>query len=171
MSLNKVQLIGNLGKDPELKQFQNGGQICNVSIATTDKGYTNKDGVTVEPKTEWHNVVFTNKLAGVAAQYLHKGSKIYVEGKLSTRSYDSNGVTKYVTEIRAINMEMLDSKQPQQQQQNGGYQQPQQQQANPYAQQPAPQQPPVQQGGYQQGGYQQGPPPAQNYQPDGNMPF
>lgn len=171
MSLNKVQLIGNLGKDPELKQFQNGGQICNVSIATTDKGYTTKDGNVIEAKTEWHNVVFTNKLAGVAAQYLHKGSKIYVEGKLSTRSYDSNGVTKYVTEIKAINMEMLDSKPQQGQQQQGGYQQQpaqqpaQQQQVNPYAQQAPP---------AQQGGYQQGPPPAQqNYQQNNNdgLPF
>lgn len=109
MALNKIMLIGNLGQDPEVKVFDDGGKIANISVATSEK-YKNRNGELVE-STEWHNVVFSGKVADVVDKYLHKGSKVYVEGKLTTRKYtDKEGVEKYITEIRAFNMQMLDSK-------------------------------------------------------------
>src|SRR5213076_3589078 len=99
-SVNKVILIGNLGQDPEVKSFQNGGRIANLRIATSENW---KDKATGERKerTEWHNVViFNENLARVAEQYLRKGSKVYVEGQLQTRKYtDKDGAEKYSTEI------------------------------------------------------------------------
>lgn len=110
-SVNKVILIGNIGRDPEIRAFPNGGQIVTVSVATTDKW---KDKQTGEAKehTEWHRVVFNNRLAEIAAQYLRKGSQVYVEGSLHTRKWaDASGVEKYSTEIRAELMQMLGSRQ------------------------------------------------------------
>lgn len=106
-SVNKVILVGNLGRDPELKTFPSGGQICNVSIATTEKW---KDKNTGERKelTEWHNVLFNERLAQIASQYLRKGSSVYVEGRLRTRKWqDKNGQDRYSTEIRADVLHML----------------------------------------------------------------
>lgn len=106
MSVNKWIGLGRLGKNPETKTFENGGKICTITMATSES-YTDREGNKVE-KTEWHNIIFTNKLAELAEKYLGKGKELYVEGKLRTRKYDdSNGVTRYVTEIVATNMNLI----------------------------------------------------------------
>jgi single-strand DNA-binding protein len=113
-SLNKVMLIGNLGKDPEVRTFQNGGKVCNFSIATSESWKDKNTGERQE-KTEWHNIaIFNEGLAGVAERYLKKGSKVYIEGQLQTRKWqDQNGNDRYSTEVvlRGPNsvMTMLDS--------------------------------------------------------------
>lgn len=110
-SVNKVIIVGNLGRDPEMRTFPSGDQVANVTIATTDKW---KDKQTGEMKeaTEWHRVVFNGRLAEIVGQYLRKGSQVYVEGSLRTRKWtDQSGVEKYSTEIRADTMQMLGSKQ------------------------------------------------------------
>lgn len=104
-SLNRVTLIGNLGADPELKSTPQGTQLCTVSIATTER-YKDKSGEWKD-STEWHRVVFWERLAENVSKYLKKGSKIYVEGKLKNRQYEKDGVTKYMTEVQAQNMIML----------------------------------------------------------------
>ncbi len=106
-SLNKVLLIGNLGRDPENRYLPSGGAVCNFSIATTDR-FTDKAGQKQE-RTEWHNIVMYGKLAEIAAQYLKKGSAVYVEGRLQTRKWqDKNtGADRYSTEIIADQMQML----------------------------------------------------------------
>lgn len=105
-SLNKATIIGNLGKDPEVRAIPNGAKVANFSIATTES-YTGKDGNKVD-KTEWHNIVMWRGLAEVAEKYLKKGSQVYVEGRLQTRSWDDqNGQKRYTTEIVADNMVML----------------------------------------------------------------
>ena len=115
--LNKVQLIGNLGKDPDVRTFDGGSKVCQFTLATTEKGYTLQNGTQVPDRTEWHNIVMWKGLAEVAEKYLHKGDKIYVEGKIRTRSYeDNNKVKRYLTEIFADNMEMLVVRQQQPQQ-------------------------------------------------------
>ena len=106
-SVNKVILVGHLGKDPEIRSFSNGDQVANVSLATTDKW---KDKQTGEPKeaTEWHNLVFIGRQAEIAGQYLKKGSQIYVEGSIRTRKWqDKEGNDRYTTEVRVSNMQML----------------------------------------------------------------
>lgn len=110
-SVNKVILIGNLGRDPETRYAPSGDAICNVTIATSE---TWKDKNTGEKKeqTEWHRVVFFGRLAEIAAQYLRKGSPVYVEGRLQTRKWqDKDGQDRYTTEIRADEMKMLGSRQ------------------------------------------------------------
>ena len=105
--LNKVTLIGRLGRDPELKYFDSGAAKANFPLATSET-YTNKDGQRIE-NTEWHNIVFWRQLAEIAEKYLKKGSLIYVEGKLKTRSWDDqDGNKKYITEVECNNMIMLD---------------------------------------------------------------
>lgn len=95
--LNRVELIGNLGRDPEIRTMQNGDKVCNLSIATTERW--KKDGQKQE-KTEWHRVVIFGNLAGIAEQYLSKGSKVYLAGKLQTRKWqDQSGADKYSTEV------------------------------------------------------------------------
>ena len=106
-SVNKVIIVGNLGRDPEIRTFPSGDQVANVTVATTDKW---KDKQTGEMKeaTEWHRVTFNGRLAEIAGQYLRKGSQVYVEGSLRTRKWtDQSGVEKYSTEIRADQMQML----------------------------------------------------------------
>ena len=106
-SVNKVIIVGNLGKDPETRTFPSGGRVCNVTIATSERW---KDKQTGEMKeaTEWHRVVFNDRLAEIAGEYLRKGSQVYVEGSLRTRKWtDKDGVEKYTTEIRADEMKML----------------------------------------------------------------
>ncbi|UTA47384.1 single-stranded DNA-binding protein [Simiduia sp. 21SJ11W-1] len=168
--VNKVILVGNLGQDPETKYMPSGGAVTNVSVATSE---TWKDKNTGQPqeRTEWHRVVFFNRLAEIAGEYLKKGSKVYVEGSLRTRKWQGqDGQDRYTTEIVASEMQMLDSRegggysqgggydqsfnqapqqrqQPQQAQQQGGYQQPQQ------SQQQAPQQSAPQQSAPQAGGF------------------
>ncbi len=107
--VNKVILVGTLGKDPETKTFSNGGSVTNFSIATSEKW---KDKNTGEQKeqTEWHSIVLNNKLGEIAQQYLKKGAKVYIEGSLRTRKWtDQNGQDRYTTEIRGDQMQMLDS--------------------------------------------------------------
>ena len=126
--LNKVTLIGNLGADPEVKYMQNGSAVTNITLATTFR-WKDKSGERKE-STEWHRVVFFNKLAEIAGEYLKKGSRIYVEGRLQNRKWqDKDGKDCYTTEIVATEMHMLDSRQQ-------GEQAPQQRQ--PQQQQPTP---------------------------------
>ena len=108
--VNKVILIGNLGQDPETKSLPSGSAVTNIRLATTENW---KDKQTGEKKeaTEWHSVVFFDRMAEIAGQYLKKGSKVYIEGSLRTRKWqDKNGNDRYTTEIRAADMQMLDSK-------------------------------------------------------------
>jgi single-strand DNA-binding protein len=105
-SVNKVILIGNLGQDPELRYTGSGTAVCNLSVATNES-YTNRDGELVE-RTEWHRVVTWDKLAEICNEYLQKGSQVYFEGQLQTRSWeDRDGNTRYTTEIKAREMVML----------------------------------------------------------------
>lgn len=111
MSVNKVTLLGNTGKAPDFKTFENGGCVAQFTLATTKRAFTTKDGRQIPERTEWHNIVLQNGLAKVAQQYVHKGDKLYIEGELRTRSYDdANGVKRYITEIVATDMEMLTPK-------------------------------------------------------------
>ena len=109
-SVNKVILIGHLGKDPETRTFQNGGRVANVSLATSES-WTDKRTGEKREATEWHNLVFNDKLAEIAGKYLNKGSFIYVEGSLKTRKWqDMEGQDRYVTEIRVRELRMLGGK-------------------------------------------------------------
>jgi len=109
-SVNKVIIIGNLGRDPETRYMPDGGAITNISVATTDK-WKDKNGE-MQEKTEWHRVAFFGKLAEIAGEYLKKGSQVYVEGRLQTRKWqDKDGADKYTTEIVANQMQMLGSRQ------------------------------------------------------------
>lgn len=131
-SVNRVILVGRLGQDPEVRQFDNGNKVANLSIATSER-WTDKQ--TGEPKehTEWHRVSLYNRLAEIAGQYLRKGSLVYIEGSLHTRKYtDQQGIERYATEVKAQSMQMLGGGQNQQQgnqgypqQGQGGYNQPQ----------------------------------------------
>lgn len=107
--VNKVILVGRLGKDPEVRNLESGATVANFSMATTE---TYKDKTTGERKeiTEWHNVVLWRGLADIAAKYLHKGDQVYIEGKLRTRSWEKDNVTRYTTEILGDNMTLLGSK-------------------------------------------------------------
>jgi single-strand DNA-binding protein len=108
-SVNKVILVGNLGRDPEVRYMPEGGAIANVSVATTDT-WKDKSGEKQE-RTEWHRVAFFGKLAEIAGEYLKKGSQIYVEGRLQTRKWqDKEGQERYTTEIVADRMQMLGSR-------------------------------------------------------------
>jgi single-strand DNA-binding protein len=110
-SVNKVIIVGNLGRDPEIRTFPSGDQVANVTLATTDR-WKDKQSGEMKEATEWHRVVFNGRLAEIAGQYLRKGSQIYVEGSLRTRKWtDQAGVEKYSTEIRADQMQMLGSRQ------------------------------------------------------------
>ncbi|GAA0545653.1 hypothetical protein GCM10009098_11510 [Rheinheimera aquimaris] len=169
--INKVILIGNLGTDPEVRYMPQGGAVANLTVATSES-WTDKATNERKEQTEWHRVVIYQRLAEIAGEYLRKGSKVYIEGKLKTRKWqDKDGVERYTTEIIANELQMLDGRGEGQQQgggmgggQQGGYQKP----AAPQGgyQQAAPQQAyqaPAQ-GGYQQaapqqqsGGYQQRP--------------
>ena len=105
--INKVILVGNLGKDPEVRTVQSGAQVARFSLATSES-YTNKEGQRIE-NTEWHNVVLWRGLATVAEKYLKKGNKVYIEGKLRNRQYeDKDGNKKYTTEIEATDMLLLE---------------------------------------------------------------
>lgn len=107
--VNKVIIIGNLGADPEFRQFNNGGAVTNISVATSEQWKDKQTGEKREA-TEWHRVSLFNRLGEIAAQYLKKGSKVYIEGSLRTRKFqDQSGQDRYITEIRADQMQMLDS--------------------------------------------------------------
>ncbi|CAB5645347.1 single-stranded DNA-binding protein [Comamonas aquatica] len=111
-SVNKVILVGNLGRDPEMRTFPSGDQVANVTIATTDRWRDKNTGENKE-STEWHRVVFNGRLAEIVGQYLRKGSQVYVEGSLRTRKWtdQATGQERYATEIRADSMQMLGSRQ------------------------------------------------------------
>ncbi|MCQ2237739.1 MAG: single-stranded DNA-binding protein [Bacteroidaceae bacterium] len=110
MSVNKVILIGNVGKDPEIRYTDNHVAVAQFPLATTERGYTLQNGTQVPDRTEWHNIVLWRGLAETVEKYVHKGDRLYIEGKLRTRSYDDqSGQRRYVTEIVADNMEMLSS--------------------------------------------------------------
>lgn len=129
--VNKVILIGNLGKDPEVRYMPSGGAVANVTLATSETWRDKQTGETQE-RTEWHNVVFFNRLAEIAGEYLRKGSKVYIEGSLRTRKWqDKQGQDRYTTEIVATEMQMLDGRRDDAQQNSapdqepsGGYQHP-----------------------------------------------
>lgn len=110
MSINKVILLGNLGHDVSYREFEN-GQVAQFSVATTEKGYKTKDGCDVPDQTEWHNVILMNGLAKIAKDYLKKGDKVYIEGKIRTRKYtNKQGEEKQITEIIGSSMELLTPK-------------------------------------------------------------
>lgn len=108
MSVNKVILIGNVGKDPDVKYFDNGSVVANFTLATTERGYTAANGTQIPDRTEWHNIVCWRGLAKVAEQFVKKGVQVYIEGKIRSRTYDdANGMKRYVNEIYADNLELL----------------------------------------------------------------
>lgn len=137
--INKVILIGNLGADPEVRYMPNGNAVCNIALATSDSWKDKQTGEQQE-RTEWHRVVFFGKIAEIAGQYLRKGSKVYVEGRLQTREWEKDGIKRYTTEVivdMGGTMQMLDSRDsgaqnqnydPQRQQQSAQGQQGQYQQ-------------------------------------------
>ena len=138
--VNKVILVGTLGKDPETKTFPNGGSLTQFSIATSES-WTDKNTGERKEQTEWHRIVLHNRLGEIAQQYLRKGSKVYIEGSLRTRQWtDQNGQERYSTEIRGDQMQMLDSRQQGEQQGGGDFNQPRFNNSN-------------QGGGYQNTGY------------------
>ena len=144
--VNKVILVGNLGNDPEQKSMPNGNAVTSITVATSESWKDKQTGQQQE-RTEWHRVIFFNRLAEIAGQYLTKGSKVYIEGSLRTRKWqDQGGQDRYTTEIVASEMQMLDSR-SQGQQQGQQQQAPQQQQQSPQQQRQAPQQ--QQQNNYQ----------------------
>jgi len=107
MSVNKVIILGNLGRDPEIRYLPNGEAVANFSIATTEN-WKDKAGIKQE-KTEWHNIVLYRKLAELAGEYLKKGRQVYIEGKLQTRKWEKDGVTRYSTEIIGEQMQFIGS--------------------------------------------------------------
>lgn len=114
MSLNKVMLIGNVGQEPIVRYLDTGVCVATFSLATTERGYTMQNGTQVPDRTEWHNIVVWRKQAEVVEKYVHKGDKLYVEGKIQSRSYDDKqGVRRYVVEIMTENIELLSPRQQQ----------------------------------------------------------
>ena len=117
MAVNKVILLGNVGSDPEIRE-SNGGKFATFRLATTDKGYTKRDGTQVPERTEWHNIVANSNIVSVIENYVRKGTKLYIEGKLRTRKYTARDNTeRTVTEIYIDNLELLGGK-PQEQNTN-----------------------------------------------------
>ena len=109
--MNKVMLIGNVGKEPEVKYYDADQAVATFPLATTEKGYTLANGTVVPDRTDWHNVVLWKGLAKIAEKYIHKGDKVYVEGKIRYRSYDDKkGMRRYVTEVYVDNLELLSPK-------------------------------------------------------------
>ena len=112
MSVNKVILIGNVGRDPNVRYIDRDVAVASVSLATSDRAYTLPNGTQVPERTEWHNLVFWRGLAQTVEKYVHKGDKLYIEGSIHSRSYDDqNGVRRTVVEIYVDNMEMLSRQQ------------------------------------------------------------
>ena len=108
MSVNKVILIGNVGKDPDVRYLENNVCVANFTWATTERGYTTHSGIQIPDKTEWHNIVVWRGLAEIAEKYVRKGTQLYIEGKIRTRSWeDQNKIRRYTTEIYVDNMELL----------------------------------------------------------------
>lgn len=113
--MNKVILIGNVGAEPEVRYFDQDQAVANVRLATTERGYTLTNGTKVPDRTDWHNLVFYRRLAKIVEQFVHKGDKIYVDGKLQYRQYDDKkGVQRLATEVIVENLELLTPKPNQQ---------------------------------------------------------
>ena len=111
MSVNKVILLGYVGQDPRVKYFDTGSAVATFPLATTDRGYTLQNGTQIPERTEWHNIVASNRLAEIVDKYVRKGERLYLEGKIRTRSYsDQSGAMRYITEVYVDYMEMLSSK-------------------------------------------------------------
>lgn len=115
--MNKVMLIGNVGKEPDVKYYDADQAVAQFPLATTERGYVLQNGTRVPDRTDWHNIVMWGNLAKIAEKYVHKGDKLYIEGRIRYRYYDDKkGQRRFVTEIYADNMELLTSRQAQQQQ-------------------------------------------------------
>ena len=119
MSVNKVILLGHVGRDPEVRYVAQGQPVASFSLATTERGFTNSNGVQVPERTEWHNIVMWGRNAEVAEKYVKKGNRLYIEGRLRTRNWeDKNKIKRYITEIYVDSFEMLGGGQRQNEQQN-----------------------------------------------------
>ncbi|RLB69170.1 MAG: single-stranded DNA-binding protein [Deltaproteobacteria bacterium] len=176
MSVNKVILVGNLGKDPELRYTPSGTAVATFSLATSET-FKDREG-NKQTKTEWHNIVVWRQLAEICGKYLHKGKQIYIEGKIQNRSYDDrDGNKRYISEVVMNEMQMLGSRDDNQQGGGGGYAGGQNQTYNqggqnsnqnqPTQNQPAQNQPAQNSGGQQQGGSFEEP----VFNPDDEIPF
>lgn len=148
MSLNKVILIGNVGKDPDVRYFDSGSAVANFPMATSERGYTLSNGTVVPERTEWHNIVVRRDQVQFVEKWVKKGSMVYVEGKIRTRTYDDqNGIKRYLTEIHADRVEFFSSGRPAESNTQAAastttVQQPMQNQPSPgYTQQPVQQNP------------------------------
>jgi len=107
MSVNKVILVGNVGKDPEVRYLDKGVAVANFTLATTERGFTAQNGTQIPDRTEWHTIVAWRGLAEIAEKYIRKGSQLYVEGKLQTRTWEKDGIKRYSTEIYAETINLL----------------------------------------------------------------
>ena len=107
MSVNKVILVGNVGKDPEVRYLDKNVAVANFPLATTERGYTTQSGTQVPERTEWHNIVAWRGLAELSEKYIRKGSQLYVEGKLQTRSWEKDGIKRYTTDIVVDTIQLL----------------------------------------------------------------
>ena len=110
MSVNKVILVGKVGKDPEVRYLEKNVAVANFALATTDKAYTTQNGIQVPERTEWHNIVAWRGLAEITEKFIHKGTQLYIEGKIQTRTYEKEGIKRYITEIYADNIQLLGKK-------------------------------------------------------------
>ncbi|MEI8086703.1 MAG: single-stranded DNA-binding protein [Paludibacter sp.] len=110
MSVNKVILVGNVGKDPEVRYLEKDLAVAKFTLATSEKGYTTQNGIQVPERTEWHNIVAWKRLANLSENFIRKGSQIYVEGKIQTRTWEKDGVKHYMTEILADTINLLGKK-------------------------------------------------------------
>ena len=108
--INKAILVGRVGKDPDIREFENGGQVANFSLATTEPAFKTRDGKEIPERTEWHNITVRGGLVKVVQSYVIKGQQLYIEGKIKTRSYEHDGVKKYATEIICDVLKMLGNK-------------------------------------------------------------
>ncbi len=125
MSLNKVMLIGNVGQDPTVRYLDTGVCVATFSLATTERGYTLQNGTQVPDRTEWHNIIVWRKQAEFVEKYIRKGDRVFIEGKIQSRSYDDKqGVRRHVVEIMTDNLELLSSRQQSVQQSVAGAHQP-----------------------------------------------
>ena len=111
MSVNKVILVGHVGKDPEVRYLDKNVAVANFTLATTEKGFTMQNGTQVPDRTEWHNIVAWRGLAEISEKYIRKGSQLYIEGKIQTRSWEKDGIKRYTTEIYVENLQLLGKKQ------------------------------------------------------------
>jgi len=110
MSVNKVILVGNVGKDPEVRYLEKNVAVANFPLATTDKAFTTQGGIQVPERTEWHNIVAWRVWAEMAEKYIRKGNQLYIEGKIQTKSWEKDGIKRYTTEILVENIQMLGKK-------------------------------------------------------------